>query len=70
MAFTEVTIDADGTTFTLVLPENFYWEDLTATNWEDSLVASSSLPLEWVDTTTFSTVSNTATTFTEVAISG
>jgi len=46
------------------------WEDLTATNWEDALVASSSLPLEWDGLTTFSLITNAATTFTEVGISG
>tara|TARA_R100000808_G_scaffold955_4_gene4611 strand:- start:3411 stop:3683 length:273 start_codon:yes stop_codon:yes gene_type:complete len=90
MAFTESTIDADGTVFTSVsnasatfssvnpiattfdtiFSETYYWEDLTATNWEDALVASSSLPLEWDGLTSFSSVNNTATTFTKVAISG
>ena len=70
MAFTESTIDADGTVFTSVFSETYYWEDLTATNWEDALVASSSLPLEWDGLTFFRSVSNTsATTFTKVTIS-
>ena len=90
MAFTESTIDADGTTFTsivnasathssvnpiatifdTVFSETYYWEDLTATNWEDTLIASGALSLEWDGLTTFLLVNNTVTTFTEVAISG
>ena len=70
MAFTESTIDADGTIFDTVFSETYYWEDLTATNWEDTLIASGALSLEWDGLTTFLLVNNTVTTFTEVAISG
>jgi len=59
-----------ATTFDTIFSESYYWEDLTATNWEDALVASSSLPLEWDDLTTFSLITNATTTFTEVGISG
>jgi len=38
MAFTEVNPIA--TTFDTIFSESYYWEDLTATNWEDALVAS------------------------------
>ena len=68
MAFTE--INPIATIFDTIFSETFYWEDLTATNWEDALVLSSGLPLEWDSLTNFTSISNTATTFTEVVISG
>jgi len=68
MAFS--SINPIATIFDTIFSETFYWEDLTATNWEDALVSASSLPLEWDSLTTFTSINNTATTFTEVAISG
>lgn len=68
MAFS--SINPIATIFDTIFSETFYWEDLIATNWEDALVSSSDLPLEWDGLTIFTSVSNIATTFTEVTISG